>query len=263
MKRCGLALLLAALCGASGFTAARTAHGIRAVLQPQRSLVAALAPVAEPATAAPATAAPQRQAVERLPMRSEAAPSASSLLGKFVDLFTGHFDNIAQVTRERAAGLTPREGGGHEQIHCWLQPLPLTAPLSSTPSTVSTPNPRQFVLATYYFDGQPERTFRVRLYALSHAPEDAPAGTSVQMSIYRMREGLEDELKQRAGDAATVDWSHADLDPALRIPDCDIFWRWNPDGGAEGGAEGGGCSAGVALTQDKRVRTQIASTPME
>lgn len=145
------------------------------------------------------------------------------------------------MSRERDAGLTPREGGGHEQIHCWLQPISLATPLPTptTPPTAAQPSPQRLVLATYYFDGEPQKTFRVRLYALSAAPADAPPGSCVQMSIYRMRNGLEAELKESAGAVASVSWSEADLAPELRIPDCDIFWKWQGGGeGAEGRFEG-------------------------
>uniref|UniRef100_A0A7S1ZWM5 F-box domain-containing protein n=1 Tax=Trieres chinensis TaxID=1514140 RepID=A0A7S1ZWM5_TRICV len=37
--------------------------------------------------------------------------------------FQGDFDNYVQVRRDHAGGLTPREGGGHEHIHCSLVPV--------------------------------------------------------------------------------------------------------------------------------------------
>lgn len=42
--------------------------------------------------------------------------------------FQGQFDNADQVAGERAQGMVPGEGGGHEQIHCVLEPLPALPP---------------------------------------------------------------------------------------------------------------------------------------
>lgn len=42
--------------------------------------------------------------------------------------FRGRFDNARQVAEERAQGMAPGEGGGHEQIHCVLEPLPNLRP---------------------------------------------------------------------------------------------------------------------------------------
>lgn len=42
--------------------------------------------------------------------------------------FRGRFDNAGQVAEERVRGMGPGEGGGHEQIHCVLEPLPALRP---------------------------------------------------------------------------------------------------------------------------------------
>ena len=44
--------------------------------------------------------------------------SHSSLLEVLLDCFIGDFDNYEQVLQDRAKGMEPREGGGHEHIHC-------------------------------------------------------------------------------------------------------------------------------------------------
>ena len=92
---------------------------------------------------------------------SQCCDEGSALLLRFMCLFRGHFDNFAQVDADLAAGRLPRAGGGHEHIHCHLQRLP---PLSTR---ADSSNGRAHVLASYYFDGQPDRTFRERVYALS------------------------------------------------------------------------------------------------
>merc|ERR1712060_594681 len=109
---------------------------------------------------------------------------ASTQVAHFKGMFRGHFDNLAQVRADRASGLLPREGGGHEHIHCHLQPVKLSdAPADSV------------VLAHYYFDGQPERTFRLRLYKLTALQTDAQFGECVEMSIFRLRGEAELQLR--------------------------------------------------------------------
>jgi len=140
---------------------------------------------------------------------------ASTQVAHFKGMFRGHFDNLAQVRADRASGLLPREGGGHEHIHCHLQPVKLSdAPADSV------------VLAHYYFDGQPERTFRLRLYKLTALQTDAQFGECVEMSIFRLRGEAEQQLRQAGSAATAVEWSSADIAAALRIPGCDVFWRW-------------------------------------
>jgi len=60
----------------------------------------------------------------RLSASSAPAPEAAN----FHRWFRGQFDNAAQVAEERAQGMGPGEGGGHEQIHCVLEPLPALCP---------------------------------------------------------------------------------------------------------------------------------------
>lgn len=93
MPHGALALLLAALGVAFGFSPTLSPRGLRHVQQSQLPLVASLAPVAEQV----AVAEPVPAAVQLQPMRSETAPSESPLVDHFVELFAGHFDNIAQV----------------------------------------------------------------------------------------------------------------------------------------------------------------------
>lgn len=131
--------------------------------------------------------------------------------------FRGDFDNLAQVKSERAAGLAPREGGGHEHIHCRLQPVDLHHPGGSSVT---------HVLSSYYFDGQPERVFRARLYELRAVADDADFGECIEMAIYRLREQTQQQLQATDHSACDVGWSALDASPSLRIPDCDVFWRW-------------------------------------
>ena len=70
----------------------------------------------------------------------------------------------------------PREGGGHEHIHCTL------IPLSSTER-----------LAAFYFHGMPQRIFRFRYYKMMLSKD------SVEMKLYTLHPALEQELR------ATID----------------------------------------------------------
>lgn len=140
-------------------------------------------------------------------------------MARFAQQFRGDFDNLAQVERDRAAGLAPREGGGHEHIHCRLQPVDLHLPGELKGS-------RSHVLASYYFNGQPERVFRARLYELRAVADDADFGECIQMGIYRLREQTHRQLEATQQSACDVGWSAHDVSPSLRIPDCDVFWRW-------------------------------------
>lgn len=112
--------------------------------------------------------------------------------------------------------MEPREGGGHEHIHCHLQPVDLADAHAS-----------RFVLARYYFGTRPERPFRERLYCLRERRGDADFGDCVEMGIYRLRPQVEEQLRAAGGEAAGVAWDARDADKALRIPDCDVFWGWS------------------------------------
>jgi len=151
---------------------------------------------------------------------SSRGTSDGPLLEPFLEWFHGHFDNYAQAASDRAAGLTPRLGGGHEHIHCHVQPLRLdipTAPLDAC------------ALGTYYFDGNPQKIFRERLYRMREVQDDEQFGQCIQMSIYRLRKEVCAALRAAGGDAAKVKWSAADVCEQLLIPRCDVFWRRGSD----------------------------------
>lgn len=156
---------------------------------------------------------------------SAATASSTALLAQFAKRFRGDFDNLAQVVSDRARGLAPREGGGHEHIHCNLQPITLKLPAELGCS-------REHVLASYYFDGQPERAFRVRIYELRAVADpdcdcaDPQRAFCIQMGIYRLREERTLQLDSMGQSSCDVVWSTLDVAPSLRIPDCDVFWRW-------------------------------------
>ena len=71
------------------------------------------------------------------------------LMTPLLDWFQGDFDNYRQVVEDRRQNRLPREGGGHEHIHCTLVPVT-----------------RDSRLAAFYFDGAPTAIFRFRYYRL-------------------------------------------------------------------------------------------------
>lgn len=148
-------------------------------------------------------------------------PREATLMSRFARLFHGHFDNAGQADVDMAAGRGPRAGGGHEHIHCHLQPLQQLS--SSLPADGEA---KRYVLASYYSDGQPENLFRERIYALSSCSDDAQFGECVQMQIFRVREQTAEALRAAAGDAERLIWEPDDVADALLIPDCNVYWRW-------------------------------------
>ena len=75
--------------------------------------------------------------------------------------FKGDFDNYEQVIQDRIHGMKPAEGGGHEHIHCTLVPCPQQHNDHQDQQQQS-----QWVLAAFYFNGNPQKIFRFRMYQL-------------------------------------------------------------------------------------------------
>jgi len=76
--------------------------------------------------------------------------------------FKGDFDNYNQVIQDRIHGLEPREGGGHEHIHCTLVPCPQ----HHNDHQDQQQQQSQWVLAAFYFNGNLQKIFRFRMYQL-------------------------------------------------------------------------------------------------
>lgn len=165
----------------------------------------------------------QRTAASRVTCAAQSAPTfvpttpavptvTGSRFAEFIGHFQGHFDNVAQVRSEREAGLFPREGGGHEHIHCHLQPI-----------SFGEGERRAIVLATYYFDGQPDNRFRTRVYSLREQLADRDFGDCIEMQIFRLRPGREKEIA--AAGASAVQWGSRDVCESLRVPECEVYWQ--------------------------------------
>jgi CpeT/CpcT family (DUF1001) len=151
-----------------------------------------------------------------------------SWFDSFGEFFSGDFDNYDQVVADRLAGMAPREGGGHEQIHCTLIPLS-----------------KKERLAAFYFDGNPSRIFRFRYYKLYYddATADATASAAesinddivptvvINMKLYTIHRDLEVALRQEPNPLNWADvWTHSTVNPKItELPNCDVQWSRTPD----------------------------------
>ncbi len=148
----------------------------------------------------------------------------SLLLWKYLqECFQGDFDNYHQVVQDRARGLLPREGGGHEHIHCTLLPL----------DVIHRPYAR---LAAFYFDGLPQRIFRFRYYELTPTTtsDDDDNDAAVITQLYLLHPQLEGILR---GEENPMEWprlfdaftSPNDQPKTRLLLDCDVQWTLEKD----------------------------------
>lgn len=138
--------------------------------------------------------------------------SSNDFLSKLLSRFQGDFDNYNQVYNDRKNGLKPKEGGGHEHFHVTLIPFDLD--LGTAHSTVSasenSSTNKKAVLAAYYFDGMPNRIFRLRLYTFlvdenykNENENNENQEQIVKMKLYTLNPSLEGKLRQRSEDSLT------------------------------------------------------------
>lgn len=152
------------------------------------------------------------------------------LFDTLLSWFQGDFDNYRQVVTDRQAGLLPKEGGGHEHIHCTLIPVTHTSRL-----------------AAFYFDGYPMAVFRFRYYRLE-AVEDEHAVDTVLYTLSSDLEGklracadplqwpkiFSEHIEQAAGARGVVlteDLSEDAVNSACvqLLPMCEVRWSWKRD----------------------------------
>lgn len=162
------------------------------------------------------------------PISPPGPSTAGELLVDFARGFRGDFDNHVQVAKDAAEGLSPREGGGHEHIHCRIQPVVM--PAARTALTGRCSDDVSYRLASYYFNGRPEQLFRERLYGLREIQDDSQFGHCVEMRIFKLREQTEQVLRESGGAARAVRWSASDRSSELLVPECSVFWRRVGDG---------------------------------
>jgi len=160
----------------------------------------------------------------------------SNLLETLLNWFQGEFDNYRQCVEDRQNNLLPKEGGGHEHIHCTLVPVT-----------------RDSRLAAFFFDGVPTAIFRFRFYRLEPAAEEETM-EAVDTILYTLAPELEGKLracsddplqwpsifrthvlgqqKEQSTDAAMEDditQSAIALDCVRLLPKCDVRWSWRLD----------------------------------
>eukprot|EP00550_Attheya_septentrionalis_P000591 CAMPEP_0198285778 /NCGR_PEP_ID=MMETSP1449-20131203/5023_1 /TAXON_ID=420275 /ORGANISM="Attheya septentrionalis, Strain CCMP2084" /LENGTH=387 /DNA_ID=CAMNT_0043983333 /DNA_START=144 /DNA_END=1307 /DNA_ORIENTATION=+ len=166
-------------------------------------------------------------------MRSEEAENSKdglSLWETLLGRFQGDFDNYRQVVRDRSNQMLPREGGGHEHIHCTL------VPILSDEQEPDYNKMHYSVLAAFYFDGLPQRIFRFRRYALT----TTNASQEVQMKLYTLSPGLEQTLRAQSSNPET--WNqivasfHNSEEPHEssrvlwnELMGCDVTWTMTPN----------------------------------
>mmetsp|Transcript_32052 Transcript_32052/g.65421 ORF Transcript_32052/g.65421 Transcript_32052/m.65421 type:complete len:438 (+) Transcript_32052:115-1428(+) len=118
---------------------------------------------------------------------------------QLISRFQGDFDNYNQVIQDRHHGLTPGEGGGHEHIHCTLVPCPRQLKHNSSESFSSRKHQDQWVLAAFYFNGNPQQIFRFRMYRLI-PPEFEQGKSTVRMILHTLSPELEGKLRKNSDD---------------------------------------------------------------
>mmetsp|Transcript_25278 Transcript_25278/g.31152 ORF Transcript_25278/g.31152 Transcript_25278/m.31152 type:complete len:415 (+) Transcript_25278:75-1319(+) len=137
-----------------------------------------------------------------------------TFLNKVLSRFQGDFDNYYQVYNDRQNGLFPREGGGHEHFHVTLIPtsnifdfLPndmlsfIEEEAHSDEKDSITKTCGGAVIAAYYFDGMPNRIFRLRMYTFYSNIEN---DESVRMKLYTFNPELEAKLRQSSQNSLDV-----------------------------------------------------------
>jgi len=117
--------------------------------------------------------------------------------------FQGDFDNYHQVLRDRHHALTPAEGGGHEHIHCTLVPCPHSAIIEQQRHQKD-----QWILAAFYFNGNPRQIFRFRMYKLVSPQDDDNKGNTidgerVRMKLHTLSPEFEQQLRQYSDQPCT------------------------------------------------------------
>lgn len=156
--------------------------------------------------------------------------SKGSSFDKLCSYFQGDFDNFDQVVADRKQSLTPRQGGGHEQFHVTLIPVPIESvpdELFPIPKECSTCH---CVIASYYFDGLPDRIFRLRFYTIFKSQE------KVMMKLFCFNNELEQMLRKESS-KLTERWldilrSYVKtnyMSAFQELERCDILWTREPD----------------------------------
>lgn len=171
---------------------------------------------------APQTIPRHASSISRFHHAHTAGSSSSKSSAAWTDMmdrFHGDFDNYHQVVQDRKEGKLPKEGGGHEHIHCTLVPL--------------SPSKR---LAAFYFDGNPRAIFRFRYYELIASKD----GKSIDTVLYTLNSSLEGQLRAASMDplawpdifqafAKDNDNAESSSGAVTLLPNCNVRWTAEMD----------------------------------
>ena len=178
---------------------------------------------------------------------------STTFLSQLLSRFQGDFDNYNQVYSDiNQYKLTPKEGGSHEHFHVTLLPL-------IDDSIIKDVITKNYcgcggddddddknvgaVLAVYYFDGIPNRIFRLRLYTFleecNNDEEDNDTSCCIYMKLYTLHPSLEKQLKQCTtnSDDVLTKWisiiqafiNENDDEIMTELKRCDIKWMKSID----------------------------------
>mmetsp|Transcript_15140 Transcript_15140/g.22506 ORF Transcript_15140/g.22506 Transcript_15140/m.22506 type:complete len:277 (-) Transcript_15140:102-932(-) len=159
-------------------------------------------------------------------------PSNSSIeTQKLVNLFVGEFDNYDQARLDLKKKMPPGEKGGHEHIHCSLKKIDsgidLRDPSESNDSRHLT------ISAHYYFDGDPQKTFRYRIYSFQPQSTYSKKKNAMMcistMKIFKLNSSSEKMLKNHNYELCSFiqEKGAVGLKDLYYIEGCDIEWFKN------------------------------------
>lgn len=149
----------------------------------------------------------------------------NDLWNTLLDRFHGDFDNYQQVYQDRQEGMLPKEGGGHEHIHCTLIPVAENARL-----------------AAFYFDGMPQAIFRFRYYHLQPVYDDDDDDSdddnqvAVDTTLYTLHPQLEAQLRSKStepllwpGLFRSFTEINQNESATVLLPNCEVRWSFQMD----------------------------------
>jgi hypothetical protein len=154
----------------------------------------------------------------------------NSLFDTLCSCFQGDFDNFDQVLTDRQQSLTPRQGGGHEHFHVTIIPVPIE-PIPDELFPITKDHRTCFcVIASYYFDGLPDRIFRLRFYIIFKHCDN------VMMKLFSFDKELEQILRKESSkspegwlDLVTSHIKMKSINAFQEFERCDILWKEDPD----------------------------------
>jgi hypothetical protein len=162
--------------------------------------------------------------------------SSESYFSEFISYFQGDFDNYLQVVSDRNLGMQPREGGGHEHLHVTLIPVPIgILPKQFLCTEGGNEKETGAVLAAYYFDGMPNRIFRLRFYLFQNEEKDEDV---IKMKLFSLNPTLEGKMRQEST-ASMQRWLYILMEHCsspqtaaesfTKLERCDVWWAMLPD----------------------------------